>query len=127
MSKRFPRASVEVWYAFTATHSIARSKKADARIPHDHDYEIGIGFHHERNGPYTWDRYELHEKYSPLIDALNGQDLNEVIGEDASDETLASWCVAKLPGWVDYVIIQRETPDEASLRAVTKVRKRDLE
>ena len=127
MSKRFPRAQVEVTYAFRASHTVPKSRHPDARTPHSHDYEMTIGYHHERNGPFTWDREELHGKYSSLLKQLDGKYLNDVIGGEASDEMLASWALRQLAGWVDFVTIRRETPEEASVRSVTTVRRRDLE
>ena len=58
MSERFPRAMVEVVYAFDAYHSLPESKHPGAGEKHKHSYWITIGYHHERNGPFTWDRVE---------------------------------------------------------------------
>jgi 6-pyruvoyl-tetrahydropterin synthase len=127
VSKRFPRAQVEVWYGFHAQHTVQKSKHPDAKIPHWHEYKIAIGYHHERNGPFTWDRQDLHANFAALLVSLDGKYLNDVIKAQASDEELASWCVKQLPGWVDYVTIERDTPEEASIKSVTTVRRRDLE
>lgn len=127
MSKRFPRAQVEVTYAFFAKHTVPKSMHPDAKIPHWHDYEITIGYHHERNGPFTWDRMELHQKFADLVIRLDGAYLNDVVGDEASDEVVASWCLDQLPGWVDFVVIARNTPEEASIRSVTKVQRKDLQ
>jgi 6-pyruvoyl-tetrahydropterin synthase len=125
--KRFPRAQVEVTYGFTAWHSVENSKHPQAKAPHSHVYEITIGFHHERNGPFTWDREELHEKFSFLIKKLDSSYLNDLVGDQATDEVLGSWALKQLPAWVDFVSIKRETPEELCLRALTTVRRRDLE
>lgn len=127
MSRRFPRAQVGVTYHFNARHTVPASLHPESNTPHWHEYELTIGYHHERNGPFTWDREELHQKFKWLIEKLNNSYLNELMNDEASDEVLASWCLTQLPGWVDFVTITRGTPDELSIRAVTTVRRKDLE
>ena len=126
MSERFPRAMVEVVYAFDAYHSLPESKHPGAGEKHKHSYWITIGYHHERNGPFTWDRVELDTRYKPLIEQLQDSDLNILCGESASDEVVASWMLSRLPGWVDFVKVDRLTPDEGCIKATTTVKRGDL-
>lgn len=127
MSKRFPRAQVEVTYNFDAFHAVPESKHPESATSHKHTWWITIGYHHERNGPFTWDREDLHGKFCSVIDQLEGADLNILCGESASDEVLASWILTRLPGWVDFVMLDRLTPNERCIKSVTTVRRRDLQ
>ena len=126
MADRFPRAQVKVFYCLRAKHALPQSICEGAKDLHQHTWSVAFGYRHERNGPWTWDRGEFHQRIKPLIDELQDTDLGEVIGEPASDEVLASYLVQKSPGWVDFVEIERWTEDEPSQRAVTTVRRIDL-
>lgn len=126
-TKRFPRARIVRQYKVRASHALPSAYAAAADDVHEHEYMIAVVYHHERNGPWTWDRAELDHRFLPILDRVAGKNMNEVCGEPASDEVLASWLLRQSPGWVEEVQVYRETPDERGFDCRTTVRRRDLE
>ena len=105
----FPLVTVERKYKFIAKHQLPAAKNPEAKILHEHIYSLIIILAHEFNptqSGWTFDFDEIDRRVKPLLNILEGANLNELLPFEPTSEVLACWCVANTEPFVTGVRIE---------------------
>ena len=112
MANRWP--IVRVFYGpfeLEATHALPHAIHPEGKTPHSHKWRIWAMCESEiqPNDGWTWDEDEIKTKVGPTIRQLQWSNLNEQMKIPPTTEALALYLLARLPGWVEGIRIERDT------------------
>ena len=118
MSIPFPRVRVERNYEFIASHKLVNAKNPDAKVFHEHMYNMVVVLYSEVNpnvGGWAFDFDEIDFRVKPLLDMLWESNLNELLPFEPTSEMLACWCLAQLPPYIDGIRISESENSSAEI------------
>lgn len=74
---------------------------------HSHEFVIGFGWTHEINPTqgHTWSVYETEHKVASLCELVAGKNLNQILPNQPTVETLACWLLVRAPAFYDHITI----------------------
>lgn len=105
MKDSWPKVSASVEYSISCTHSLPSIGVSD---PHSHSYIVRAGWSHEINPDMgcTKSLSDMEKDVRPLLDQLNGANLNDVFDFPPTAEIMACWIMARLPAYWQFVEIE---------------------
>lgn len=104
MTRKWPTVAGRMSKAVTIWHAQAWAGNPDL---HSHEIVIAFGWKHEINPHqgHTWPVYESQAKVGRLCALVDGKNLNEILPNQPTIETLACWLLVRAPAFYDYIEI----------------------
>ena len=118
MSIPFPKVRVERHYSFRAWHQLPASKNPMAKTRHWHDYKMVVILDHEANpngAGWAFDYDEIDSRVKPIIEELDGCDLNELCPYNPTSEMVACWVLSMFPEFVSGVRVSENNRSSAEI------------